>query len=289
MMDKLALNTFCVGAFSIAHEHELPIKFNMTTNLTLLDSSILNLIDKYQIELQVTIDGIKTLHDKRRIFKNGEGTYDIIIKHLKELAQSDLSRLVTLRINIDNESIDNAEETFQEVKQYASNIYFSVIVPYNGMNDCHKSLCVPEKQYASFISKTNDILVRNGGHVYRQFGKRMPCSLVTPNRYFIDYRFDVYGCDSLVNRPECRIGVISEEGNFIPSSQYYEQITFSAARNEKCRACKLLPACGGGCPATTYVNSGRTDAQLECQCILDDQSLTKYLIDYIKRSELDGS
>ncbi len=283
MMDKPALKTFCAGASSTAQKYELPIAFNMTTNLTLLDSDTIALINNYNIELQVTIDGIKPIHDKRRIFKNGSGTYDIIIKHLKELAQKGLSRLITLRINVDNESIVNAEETFQEVRQYANNIYFSVIVPYNGMNDCHKSLCVPEKKHTSFILKTNDILARNGGHVYRQFGKRMPCSLVTPNRFFIDSRFDVYGCDSLVNHPECRIGTIDEEGNLLLSSQYYDQITLSATRTEKCMNCKLLPACGGGCPATSYINSGKKNARLECQCILDDHSLKEYLIDYIKR------
>ena len=216
---------------------------------------------------------------------DGRGTFDDIIRNLQVLRNNNLSRLVTIRINVDKETIDCAEEALLSVKDYADNIYFAVTRYYAGANDCHKKLCVSEDLYSSFNSRTNDILIKHGLRVFRQFGKRPPCTLITPNKFFIDCKFDVYGCDCLVNHPECRIGTLDEDGRLCLSGFYYEQMALAATRSEKCNGCRWLPACGGGCPAEQYINSGRKDGKLECQCIVDEKSLKDYLIDYIKRSE----
>lgn len=285
MMDKEALELFCSGAYTIANGYELPVSFDMTTNLTLLDDKMISLIKKCKISIQVTIDGPKYYHDKKRIYRSGLGTFDDIIKNLQRLKDDGLSKLVTIRINIDKDTIDYAEAAFLSVKEYSPNIYFSVIRHYKGANDCHKGLCVSEDLYSSFMPRTNEILAKHGRAVYRQFGKKPPCTLVTPNRYYIDCKFDVYGCDGLVNHPECRIGTLDEDGRLLLSSFYFEQMALSATRAKKCEGCKWLPACGGGCPAEAYINSGRNDGKLECQCIVDEKSLTDYLIDYVKRLE----
>lgn len=285
MMDIVGVEFFVRGASAIADAYELPILFSMTTNLTLLDDKVIALVREYNIEIQVTIDGPKYFHDKRRIYRDGRGTFDDIIKNLQKLCCAGLSHLITIRINIDKETIDYAEAAFLAVKDYSSNIYFAVVRHFNGANDCHKGHCVSDNLYSSFIPRLNEILAKHGRPVYRQFGKRPPCALVTPNRYYIDCKFDVYGCDCLVNHPECKIGTLDKDGRLRVTSFYYEQMAISAARAEKCNGCKWLPACGGGCPAEQYINSGRKDGKLECQCIVDEASLRDYLIDYIKRKE----
>lgn len=285
MMDKEALKTFCAGSYEIVHGCELPISFDMTTNLTLLDEGIVELIKKYNIEMQVTIDGPKYYHDKKRIYRDGRGTFDDIVKNLKWLHQNGLSKLVTIRINIDKDTIRYAEAAFLAVKDYSPNIYFSVIRYFKGANDCHKRHCVSEDLYSSFIPHLNEILAKHGRRVYRQFGKKPPCTLVIPNKYYVDCNFDVYGCDGLIKHPECRIGTLDENGYLNLTPFYYEQMNLAAMRAEKCKGCKWLPACGGGCPAEQYINSGRNDGMLECQCIVDEESLRAYLIDYIKRMD----
>ena len=285
MMAKEALEAFCAGAYNAVRCHDLPVFFDMTTNLTLLDDKMIDLIGRYSVETQVTIDGPQLFHDKRRIYRDGRGTFDDIVKNLQRLNDCGLSRLVTIRINIDRDALDSAEQAFLAVKDFSPNVYFSVIRYFKGANDCHKAQCVPENLYSSFIPKTNEILAKHGRSVYRHFGKKPPCSLVSPNKYYIDCKFDVYGCDALVNHPECRLGTLDEAGHLNLAGFYYEQMAFSAARTEKCAGCKWLPACGGGCPAEHYVNSGRTDGKLECQCMVNEESLKAYLIDYIKRTE----
>ena len=65
------------------------IPIAISTNLTLLDNDILKfLIDKH-IFLSVSLDGPKELHDRYRVFKNGQGSFDKVIENLKKIYKRD--------------------------------------------------------------------------------------------------------------------------------------------------------------------------------------------------------
>lgn len=61
-------------------EKEYDKKFNLSfaTNGTLLTEKLLNYFLENNINIQISIDGSKAIHDIQRCFSNGEGTYDTI-------------------------------------------------------------------------------------------------------------------------------------------------------------------------------------------------------------------
>jgi len=284
LLDKDGVVRFCDGAAMLAERMHLPIRFDMTTNFTLLDKRIEDLIRRREMFVQVTIDGPQELHDKRRMSANGEGSYSKIIGNLRQMHEDGLTKYVHLRINVDNETVQYADRILSDLDGLYGSVYFSVVVHHLGANDCHKELCVKEERYSEYVTKTNSVLAACGLPVHRPFGKRAPCSLVCPNQYFVDCNFDVYGCDCLINHPECKIGRIDLNGHLSLNDEYFRQMGVTVTNTEKCRQCKWAPACGGGCPATKYINSKGTNGRLECQCIVDEDSLGEYLKDYIRRN-----
>lgn len=77
------------------------------TNLELVD----DIIEKYKNKISkliITIDGTKYVHDSRRMYKNGEGTFYKIINSLKIL--NDRGIRVTIRVNIDKGNYDVQSE-----------------------------------------------------------------------------------------------------------------------------------------------------------------------------------
>jgi len=60
------------------------VRFTMTTNGTLLSNEIINYIIRNNFRILVSLDGPKKIHDSKRIFKNGKGSYEIIINNLKK-------------------------------------------------------------------------------------------------------------------------------------------------------------------------------------------------------------
>ncbi|MCM2464877.1 radical SAM protein [Methanoculleus oceani] len=63
------------------------INFNMTTNGTLLNRSIVEYLSSNKIKVLVSVDGLRRTHDKHRKDKNGNGTFDRVYKNLKLLKE----------------------------------------------------------------------------------------------------------------------------------------------------------------------------------------------------------
>jgi len=62
----------------------------ISTNLTLLDKDILDFLIDNRIHLSVSLDGPEELHDRYRIFKNGKGSFGIVLKNLKKIYERDM-------------------------------------------------------------------------------------------------------------------------------------------------------------------------------------------------------
>lgn len=65
------------------------LRLNMTTNLTLLDDDMLDFILEHNISLLVSLDGDRGNHDAKRVFANGKGSHDIIMKNLERIKNRD--------------------------------------------------------------------------------------------------------------------------------------------------------------------------------------------------------
>jgi uncharacterized protein len=63
------------------------VHFNMTSNGTLLTSSMIDYFYQNKIKILISMDGVKGTHDKFRIDKNGKGTFDRVYKNLKLLKE----------------------------------------------------------------------------------------------------------------------------------------------------------------------------------------------------------
>jgi len=61
------------------------LRYNMTTNLTLLDDSILDFLVENNFSLMVSLDGGRENHDAKRVFVNGKGTHDIVLRNLEKI------------------------------------------------------------------------------------------------------------------------------------------------------------------------------------------------------------
>lgn len=59
------------------------LTFTVTTNASLLTESAAAFLDEHEVSVAVSLDGIKKNNDLNRVFQNGGGTSDIVLKNLK--------------------------------------------------------------------------------------------------------------------------------------------------------------------------------------------------------------
>lgn len=60
-------------------------RFSLTTNGTVLNDEIIDYFVTNGISILISLDGPKMYHDRYRVFKNGEGTFDVILNTLKRI------------------------------------------------------------------------------------------------------------------------------------------------------------------------------------------------------------
>ena len=65
------------------------LSFHMTTNGTLLNDEMLVSLEKYGVIVSISLDGPKEINDLNRVFEDGSGTFDVVMKKVqraKEIA-----------------------------------------------------------------------------------------------------------------------------------------------------------------------------------------------------------
>ena len=286
MLQKRSITVFCNGMAEIAEKYSCDIKFFMTSNFTLLDDDIFNLIQKYKIITQVSIDGDKNNHDIRRIWKNGSGTYDVIINNLRRIKKAHLEDLIVIRLNIDVDNLSSAQKTMEEIHTYSTDVYFGFLENFNGYNDSCRNTFVNQESVSKSekIKSLNSLMKKYGFIVPEEFGKIAPCALNIENKFYVDCFMNVYTCELALNQPELKIGVINNDADFVPNANFYKIMNHSPALFPECMNCKLMPMCAGGCSAKAYIRDGIKDGNLNrSYCMCDEIGLLEYLKDYVKR------
>ena len=61
------------------------LAFTITTNGTLLNEEIISYFEKEDVQLMISLDGPKEIHDKNRVFPNGQGSFDTVMENLERL------------------------------------------------------------------------------------------------------------------------------------------------------------------------------------------------------------
>ncbi|MFT3965217.1 MAG: quinohemoprotein amine dehydrogenase maturation protein [Sphingobium sp.] len=76
------------------------ITFSLTTNATLLTDEIIDFLSDNGIGVTVSMDGPPDLQDKRRVYKNGKGSYAVIEPRLRKLIARHKTRAITARVTL---------------------------------------------------------------------------------------------------------------------------------------------------------------------------------------------
>lgn len=61
------------------------ITYNVATNLTILNDSIIKFLTENNVNLLISLDGNKAQHNMNRIYKDGTGSFDVVIHNIQTL------------------------------------------------------------------------------------------------------------------------------------------------------------------------------------------------------------
>jgi len=245
-------------------ENKMSFFNSIITNGTLLNEDIIHKLIEYNCAtIQITLDGVKLVHDSRRMYKNGNGSFDDIINTLNSLKRIDNSPPTVIRINIDKTNISDTYELLallglQGYDFTKFTVDFGIVR--GGTEACsgYSSNCFVESEIGEVLY---DLWVfaeqqgfRNNIKPMRRF---IYCGLYSDNQFTIAPNCDVYKCWEHVGQKEHLMGKLDEKGSLsMPTYAFYDWMSVDPLKNFECSECVYLPTCGGGCGVISYNETG---------------------------------
>lgn len=232
---------------AICNEYNIDYKSSVITNGYLLNPDIVNCLKNSGVnDIQITIDGPKDIHDQRRPLANGKGTFDVIMNNLLTIRGI---LPVIVRINTDYENWEQLNKIIEFFRQNGLMddiiVYLGLVTPSNGQYEGSK--CLSDTAYSKFnlrFMQENNIPLT---YIY-PVPKGNYCTADQSNSWVIDPRGDLYKCWSDIGIIERRTSTLYANDTDVNATLLNDYMLYDPTEDEKCKDCKYLPLCMGGCP-----------------------------------------
>ncbi|OZA31202.1 MAG: quinohemoprotein amine dehydrogenase maturation protein, partial [Novosphingobium sp. 17-62-9] len=89
--------------------------YSLTTNATLLTDEIIQFLSDQAVGVTVSMDGPPDLQDKRRVYKNGKGSYAVMEPRLRKLIAGHRTRAITARVTL-TEGVTDVIRIYRHLK-----------------------------------------------------------------------------------------------------------------------------------------------------------------------------
>jgi len=258
------------------------IRTSIITNGVLLDRVFLSNLLNYTVIkfIQVTLDGSEKKHNEKRYLSNKEGTYNIIIENIKKISL--LSANISIRVNVDKNSIDTIDELIEELKKEKINkisnvgIYLGCLSKISDQVKEDSNIFLNKNEFKDLELEFQKKLIQNG---FMKGAALYPKPLSTCmyshyNSFVVLPNGDLYKCWNMIGIERMKAGNIKTIHKK-RESQFYQTVNYSPIEIKECRECFFLPICLGGCPYLRNENE-KSKSLRESSC-LNKENLIKIL------------
>jgi uncharacterized protein len=226
---------------------------------------------------QVTLDGDQVTHDRRRPLKDLSGTFEHILDNITQ-ARDILD--IQIRINIDRNNFDTAVAALDSIVGHGLKgmpVYFGQVKQYTEACADIASSCLSDLEFSQTnLSLSRQAVARGFTSLhYPQLQLGGVCGAEYSLGYLIAPDGLLFKCWAQASLgPEYSIGDIF--GNKVTPTQQNnlrQFMDFDPLHDERCRECRVLPICMGGCPYLRQNNSPDANCSIWRHSLLDTLAL----------------
>ncbi|MEC2872812.1 radical SAM/SPASM domain-containing protein [Bacillus bombysepticus] len=251
---------------SLCKEFNIIFFNSIVTNGLLFTKEKLGFLIEHGLKLaQLTLDGPKEIHDQKRIYSNGKGTYEATIDKLKLFKEYFPNFTPTIRINIDKENSKYIgtllDDLIEEGLQYCGLDFGIIRDEAHGCNSI-SSLCYADDELGDLLYGLWNLAKSKGFNISAMPEKKLVyCGLNKEAAYTFTPELDFYKCWEHVGDKTHLFGYLDEDATIqVKNARYYEWMNKNPTKIPECAACEFLPNCGGGCNVNSFNRYGTYDA-----------------------------
>lgn len=256
--------------------HDKNFRFTLTTNGVLLNDEIMEFCNKEMANVVLSVDGRKEVHDNMRPFRNGSGSYDLIMPKFEKFAESRHQTNYYVRGTFTHNNLDFSEDVLHLADEGFEQISVEPVVaqPTDSYAIREEDLPIIFEQYDKLAKEI--IKRKKAGNGFN----------------FFHFMIDLNGGPCVAKRLSgcgsgCEYLAVTPWGDFYPCHQFVgnedflmgnvdEGITRNDIRDEfkscnvyskeKCKNCFAKFYCSGGCAANSYNFHGNINDAYDVGC-----------------------
>ena len=276
----------------IENNSDIRFSYSMTTNGTLINDEIEQMIVKYNINTMISIDGDKETQDHNRFYANKKGSYEIVFENTKELRNRNL---LSARATLTNYNMN-----ILDIHNHLSDLGFKsvTISPANNLltssdyDELIENQANQIKEFETLISsgffqeaRKMNTICKILHKINKSFFRTRSCG-AGRTMWAIDIDGNIYPCQRFVNDKRFVIGNVNSkivDDNFlrITSINYYK----------KCESCWARNLCVGGCANENSFVNGKVNEPSQNICkyylAMYEQCIKLYLrLSYTQKEKL---
>lgn len=235
-------------ANDVCFRNNQTLNIHFTSNGSLISEEQIKFLSKFSCGFQITIDGDKPSHDKTRFYRNGIGSYDIIIRNILRLINAGIN--VIVRVNYTNENIDGITSILDSLKNIPESQKEHIKFDFQKVWQDDKNNLTEDKirMIRNLFSHQGFIVLKN--YLHQHIGQS--CYGDKVNHVLINYQGDLFGCTARDFTNHNRLGYLDNHGEAHYDSEKMRIRKMAKLGKSICCNCRIAPICGGGCSQKCY-------------------------------------
>ena len=259
--------------------HNKRFRFTLTTNGVLLNDEVQEFVNREMDNVVLSIDGRKEVHDRMRPFRNGKGSYDLVLPKFEKLAESRNQEKYYVRGTFTKNNKDFSNDVLHLADLGFKQISVEPVVGSDEEDYALQAEDLPEifaeydKLAAEMVNRYHTDKDFNFFHFMLDLtggpcvAKRLSgCGSGTEYLAVTPWG-DLYPCHQFVGEEKYLMGNV-DDGITRPDirEEFKECNVYS---KEKCRNCFAKFYCSGGCAANSYKFHGSINDAYDVSCELE--------------------
>ena len=259
--------------------HNKKFRFTLTTNGVLLNDEVQEFVNREMDNVVLSIDGRKEVHDRMRPFRNGKGSYDLVLPKFEKLAESRNQEKYYVRGTFTKNNKDFSNDVLHLADLGFKQISVEPVVGSDEEDYALQAEDLPEifaeydKLAAEMVNRYHTDKDFNFFHFMLDLtggpcvAKRLSgCGSGTEYLAVTPWG-DLYPCHQFVGEEKYLMGNV-DDGITRPDirEEFKECNVYS---KEKCRNCFAKFYCSGGCAANSYKFHGSINDAYDVSCELE--------------------
>ncbi len=263
---------------AFAESRDASYSFSLVTNGALLKRKVTQeLADLGLTNVKITLDGPPEVHDRYRPFKSGKGSFDVIIKNIKETW--DLAK-IGIGGNFDRHTYAEFPRLLGYLEKEGLTPDKIPAVKFDPITNSPEGDLSPTDYRDGCMSINEPWLVEAGTQLREEILKHgyntlkpkpLFCLIENRDAFVVNYDGVIYKCPAFIGQNGYAVGDLKSGVN-----DYSQTYQLDIWKTEECRECVYLPLCYGGCRYMTFLRNGQID-QLDCKKDYFDATLETYI------------